>query len=95
MEIAAMSMSEVLGFHKSRNSRFEVGGEEVPQDVTGLHPSGGIEVRVERDLTGNVHGNGIPGVYSSDQFVKLYFGIPTAIRGILLNQGADVSPAIA
>jgi hypothetical protein len=72
-----------------------VRGKEPPQNIPRRNTRIRIKTRVERDLTGNVHGDGIPGVYSSDQLVKLYFGIPTAPRGVLFNHCADVAQAIA
>jgi hypothetical protein len=72
-----------------------VRGKEIPQNIPCRNTRIRIEVRVERDLPGNVHGDGVPGVYSSDQLVKLYFSVPAAIRGILLNLSADVSLTIA
>jgi hypothetical protein len=72
-----------------------VRGKEAPQNSSRRNSRIRIEVRVERELTGNVHGDGIPRVYSSNQLVKFYFRTPTAIRGILLNNRGDVSLAIA
>ena len=55
----------------------------------------GVEVRVERDVPLHVHGDGISSVNSSDQLVKLYLGVSTAISGILFNHCADIALAIA
>ena len=66
-------------------SQFGVGGEKVPEDFVGGYPSRGIEVRVEWNLTRNVHGDGIPSVDSSDQLVKLYFCIPKTVGRVLLD----------
>ena len=60
-------------------------GKKVPEDFVGGYPSRGIEVRVEWNLTRNVHGDGIPSVDSSDQLVILHFSVSKAIGGILLD----------
>src|SRR5260370_20998199 len=65
--------------------------KEAPQNISRRDTSVQTKVRVVWDLTGHVHGDGIPSVYSSDQLVELYFAVSTATRGVLFNHCADVS----
>src|SRR5580692_9043256 len=70
-------------------------GEKVPKDLGGGYARCGIEIRIEWDLTGDVHGDRVPGVNSSDEPIKLYLRFPAAICCILLDDRGDVPLAVA
>lgn len=69
--------------------------EKVPKDLGGGYARRGIEIRIEWDLTGDVHGDRVPGVNSSDELIKLYLRFPAAISCIFLDDRGDVPLAVA
>jgi hypothetical protein len=78
-----------------RRSQFGMSGEKVPKDLGGGYARCGIEIWIEWDLTGDVHGDRVPGVNSSDELIKPYLRFPAAISCIFLDDRGDVPLAVA
>src|SRR6478672_3404540 len=74
--------------------QFWMSGEKFPDNISRRRPCSRVEVRIERDCSGNVHGAGTPDVGSSEQPIKLHVRASSAAGGVLLNDCADISMSV-
>src|ERR1041385_2292429 len=78
-----------------RSLGFRMRRKEVPKNIRRYDSRIRIEVRIKRHIARNVHRIAIPFMNASDQFVKLHFGISTAMGRIFLDHRGDVSVSVA